>query len=417
MGEKTKAMAEPILDWVLSGIPSNIKVKLLDDVGFIYEAQLAKMELSTWWKNPDEFVKRAAYFEEVNGKKTYHCNISDIRGKGQIGRTCQYLTHWFYPYKAKFHPQMIKALINWMGLKNGENLLDPFVGSGTALIEAKTINVNSIGIDINPVCILMSQVKCDLLDLPPTELEKVSREKIFHHFHEKGKKLIKAGASDLSDFVSIPSKNISDLTSDERVYRFFQLCYLYALSDFRYVKKDMWKGFNENLDLILETIKKFDKLKNELDMRLGEVDVQPGDARALPFPKNHVHGIVTSPPYSIAVNYIKQDIHALGYLNINPQSLRKDLVGLRGNGDERIKNYYNDMLQAFNEMHRVLKPKRYCITVIGDITYRGKRLPIHRKYIEFAEKADFTFVDMIRRPILGGYARLRYEYILIFRKD
>ena len=46
---------------------------------------------------------------------------------------------------------MIKALINWMGLKKPQKLLDPFVGSGTALIEAKTMDINGIGIDINPV--------------------------------------------------------------------------------------------------------------------------------------------------------------------------------------------------------------------------------------------------------------------------
>jgi len=141
-------MTEPILDWILNGIPQKVNVRLFDDVGFIYEAELAKMELSSWWKDLETFRARSTYFEEVNGQKTNHYFISDIRGKGQIGRTCQYLTHWFYPYKAKFHPQMTKALINWMGIKGKERLLDPFVGSGTALIEAKTLGIDSWGVDI-----------------------------------------------------------------------------------------------------------------------------------------------------------------------------------------------------------------------------------------------------------------------------
>jgi len=41
-------MAEPILDWIVNGILDPPKVKLFDDVSFIYEAQLAKMELATW---------------------------------------------------------------------------------------------------------------------------------------------------------------------------------------------------------------------------------------------------------------------------------------------------------------------------------------------------------------------------------
>jgi len=72
-------MAEPILDWILNGIPSPQKVKLFDDVGFIYEVQLAKMELSSCWDDPEEFRKRAAYYEEVDGKKVSLLHIKHHR--------------------------------------------------------------------------------------------------------------------------------------------------------------------------------------------------------------------------------------------------------------------------------------------------------------------------------------------------
>jgi len=406
-------MAEPILDWILNGIPTRVNVKLFDDVSLIYEAQLAKMELSKWWNDLESFRKRTAYFEEVNGKKSYHYYISDIKGKGQIGRTCQYLTHWYYPYKAKFHPQMVKALINWIGLKKPQKLLDPFVGSGTALVEAKTMGIDSIGIDINPVCTLMSRVKCDLLDLSPENLNSVPREKAFHFFDRKRRKF---GRTSLEKFVENNTEQIVQLSSDERVARFYELSYLYALSDFTYVKRDLWQGFNKNIDAIINTVERFSKLKEELHLELGKVDVREGDARKLPFKDGEIDGIVTSPPYSIAVDYIKQDLHALDYLNINVTQLVNNMVGLRGKGEERIVNYFADMLDAFREMHRVLKEGAFCVILIGDITYNGKRLPIHKKYIEFAETVGFSHIGIIKRPILGGYARLRYEYILMFQK-
>ncbi|MEM2146510.1 MAG: DNA methyltransferase [Candidatus Jordarchaeaceae archaeon] len=414
--EATRCMAEPIMDWILNGIPVPVNVKLFDDVGSIYEALLAKMELSSWWKDLEAFRKRGAYFEEVNGEKTFHYYISNIKGKGQIGRTCQYLTHWFYPYKAKFHPQMIKALINWMGLKGKDKLLDPFVGSGTTLIEAKTIGVDSWGVDINPLCTLMSKVKCELLDLNAEMLEAVPREKIFHYFNRKMEGAL-GKASNLEAYVKTV-ENESKLISDDRVYRFYQLCYLYALSDYTYIKKSMWDGFNNNLNAILKTVEKFQALKEELKIQLGTVEVLEGDARKLSemFPKESFAGIITSPPYSIAVDYIKNDLHALSYLNINSETLVKDMVGLRGKGEARIVNYYKDMMDAFKEMNKVLQPNRYCITIIGDVTYKERRLPIHQKYIEFAEDAGFALDKLIKRPILGGYARLRYEYILIFKK-
>ncbi len=54
---------------------------------------IAKRELSRFYDDLDTFRKRTAYFEDVNGQKSYHYYISHIEGKGQIGRTNQYLTH------------------------------------------------------------------------------------------------------------------------------------------------------------------------------------------------------------------------------------------------------------------------------------------------------------------------------------
>lgn len=398
-------------EWVLEGVPISAQLKLFDDVSFAYELKLAKMELSRFYNDLDTFRERTAYFEEIDGRKTHHYYISGIRGKGQIGHTNQYLTHWFYPYKAKFHPQMIKALINYIGLKEGDVLLDPFVGSGTALIEAKTIGVDSIGIDINPVCTLQSKVKCDLLELSPEDLRSVPRNKAFYFFDRRRKTL-----QNLEKFVVNVSESRQELTLDERVYDFYLLCYLYALSDYTYIKKSMWWAFNDNLDAILRTVGKFDDLKKKLDIKLGKVEIKEGDARKLDLPDKSVDGIVTSPPYSIAVDYIKNDLHALEYLKINPGSLRPEMVGLRGNGDERVRLYYEDMKKSFEEMYRVMKDSAYCVVVIGDVTYDRKRLDIKDNFIAFAKQVGFSCVDVIRRPILGGFARLRYEYVIIFQK-
>jgi tRNA G10 N-methylase Trm11 len=79
----------------------------------------------------------------------------------------QYLTHWIYPYKGKFHPQMIRALMNIIGLKRGDLVLDPFIGSGTTALEAQLLGINCIGIDISPLCVLQSKVKTESIDVLP----------------------------------------------------------------------------------------------------------------------------------------------------------------------------------------------------------------------------------------------------------
>src|SRR5262249_10322825 len=47
----------------------------------------------------------------------------------------KYATHGLHPYKGKFYPQLTKALINIAGVPLGARILDPFCGSGTALLE------------------------------------------------------------------------------------------------------------------------------------------------------------------------------------------------------------------------------------------------------------------------------------------
>lgn len=405
-------MAGPMIDWITNGIPAPPKVKLFDDVSFIYEAQLAKMELSSWWRNPKEFRKRAAYYEEVNGEKTYHCYISDIRGKGQIGRTNQYLTHWFYPYKAKFHPQMVKAILNWMGLEKGDLVLDPFCGSGTTLVEAKTVGINSIGTDVDPLCILMSRVKTDLLDLSAEQLKSVSLKEAFAYFDKP------SSAHSLERFLQEEPVAETGIFKgvDERIFNFYLLSYLYALSDWTYIQVDKWEQFVKNTSLMIEGIGKFDILKEKLQFTFGTASPKDGDARFLSKTVKEVDGILTSPPYSIAIDYIGQDLHALEYLGIEPTGLQEKVVGLKGKGEERIRLYYEDMKMTFDSMFEVLRPEGKCAMVIGDPTYQGTKLPLSKMYAKFGQDSGFTYLGLIKRPILGGFARLRHEYVMLFRK-
>jgi DNA modification methylase len=399
--------------WVNRDFSIDKRLKLFDDVSFVYELELAKRELSRFHDDLETFRKRTAYFEEVDGKKSYHHYISNIRGKGQIGRSNQYLTNWWYPYKAKFHPQMIKALINWMGIKRGETLLDPFCGSGTALVEAKTLGINSIGVDISPLCCLISQVKCDLLDLSLEDLTKYDRNEILLFFDKKLKKVRK---SKVLDYFKTDNKLEDDLIFDPRIYGFYKTAYLYALSDNRYVDRDMFTGFNQNINSIFRTIDTFDKWKREEKLKLGKHEIKSADARELELKDDSIDGVLTSPPYSIAVDYIKNDLHALEFFDVSPNKLRENMVGLRGNRKDKIQNYYIDMRESIDEMYRVLKDGGYCVIVIGNNVVNGKKLNNNEKFVEFGKDSGFTFIKTIRRPILGGYARLRYEYIILFAK-
>lgn len=78
--------------------------------------------------------------------------------------------HRLHPYKGKFIPQLVEYFLDnhidifkkEVFFKSGDIVLDPFVGSGTTLVQANEMNIHSIGIDISRFNTLISEVK--LLD-------------------------------------------------------------------------------------------------------------------------------------------------------------------------------------------------------------------------------------------------------------
>jgi site-specific DNA-methyltransferase (cytosine-N4-specific) len=82
-----------------------------------------------------------------------------------------YLTHGLHRYKGKFYPQLSRALVNLAGLEAGGLVFDPFMGSGTTLVEAWLIGVDSIGFDLSPLAQRIAYTKIHLLESKAKALE------------------------------------------------------------------------------------------------------------------------------------------------------------------------------------------------------------------------------------------------------
>lgn len=76
--------------------------------------------------------------------------------------------HRLHPYLGKFIPQLVEIFLRKYRPKM---VYDPFCGSGTTLVEANILGIESIGCDISAFNCLLSKVKTDKYDLDILEKE------------------------------------------------------------------------------------------------------------------------------------------------------------------------------------------------------------------------------------------------------
>jgi hypothetical protein len=75
------------------------------------------------------------------------------------------LTHYLFRYPAKFHPPIVRSLLNRLS-DPGDTIYDPFMGSGSLAIEAMVSGRNAIGLDVDPVAVVVSRVKSHRYQMP-----------------------------------------------------------------------------------------------------------------------------------------------------------------------------------------------------------------------------------------------------------
>lgn len=79
-------------------------------------------------------------------------------------------THCYHNYPAMMIPQIVRALIaEYRPAGRLDTLFDPYMGSGTSLVEASICGIDSVGCDINPLACLISSVKTEHYDLHAIE--------------------------------------------------------------------------------------------------------------------------------------------------------------------------------------------------------------------------------------------------------
>jgi len=80
--------------------------------------------------------------------------LESLRSTRRVGG----FTHNFYRYPARFAPEFAREVILAFS-KEGDYVLDAFMGGGTSIVEAITSGRNALGTDINPLAYFITKVK------------------------------------------------------------------------------------------------------------------------------------------------------------------------------------------------------------------------------------------------------------------
>jgi hypothetical protein len=69
--------------------------------------------------------------------------------------------HDWYRFVLSFPAHLVRTYVDRFGLEPTHNVLDPFCGTGTTLVECKKLGIQSYGIEPNPMAAFASRTKVD----------------------------------------------------------------------------------------------------------------------------------------------------------------------------------------------------------------------------------------------------------------
>ena len=448
-----------IADVLSCGISESLfpkHLELVPQLNEVYELELAFYESQIL--SDEEIIRNAAYFARVGGTFTRHfliCSGEPIRlpqfSSSRLKSFFQtnqfktgYATHGLFPYRGKFHPQMIKGIINVMGLKPGDTILDPMMGSGTVLIEARLMGIKSIGIDASPFCRFMAQAKIDGLTVPlsPIRAALKNSKLVFEYFRsiagqpKQGCKMREYETLNLftlmepgADYRTASGSNgaLPDGCEAPEVYNFLLLAYLDSVGySERSNRKSPYDQFQAILERYLFVAEKIQNILIGAESDLADARPIEGDARCLPLEESSVDGILFSPPYSFAIDYLENDSFHLGFLGVDVDRLREKMIGLRGRTlRHKFSSYKEDMDKVLSECARVLRPGRICTIVVGTNNNQLSKIlgvspddvtGIDEILVELGSRYGLQLVRKFSRQITGMANIMRNEFIVMLQR-
>jgi hypothetical protein len=366
-----------------------------------------------------------------------------------------YASHALHAFAAKFPPQLPRLFIEGLTVR-GETVMDPMMGSGTAIVESFLSGRRGVGFDIDPLALMICRVKTHPVDFleatwagkrvvstaikllqRASRLEPAMRERfspaslefINFWFGKQSQRELMALllaierehlAQPLVDFLKVVFSSII-ITKSGGV----SLAY-----DLAHTRPHLLEGkpYKDAIKVFEARLAKCAALLSQLPSNGKHVEIQQHDCRLrLPLQEDSVQLIVTSPPYANAIDYMRahkftlvwfgEDIDGLSTLRSTyigsekaglpskddlPASVLATVEKLHAVDSRKshvLAKYFADMRLALGEMVRVLEPGRCCIVVVGPSTMRGQTIKTQELLSDIGNQVGFETLKIAERKL------------------
>lgn len=356
--------------------------------------------------------------------------------------------HRLHPYLGKFIPQLVEIFLRKY-FTPGQTILDPFCGSGTTLVQANELGVNSIGYDVSAFNVLLSRAKTTKYDLVKAHKEIID---IFN----KTRELTQTDSNQLCLWQTSQPNLILQETNKQYLQRWFASQALYELLTYRQLIETEGYEYQNLLKIILCRSARSARLTTHFDLdfpkhpqiepywcykhsrvcqptkealkflkrysldtikRLEEFSIKRTNAwviachtdsrKTAPPP---IDGIITIPPYVGLIDYHEQ--HAYAYYLLGLEDKREQEIGAAANGysQKAKRKYQEDIAEVFQKV--------ICSMPIGSplIVIAGDKANL---YGGIAELIDVEVEAIVKRHVnrrTGRRSGEFYESVFIWRK-
>lgn len=358
--------------------------------------------------------------------------------------------HRLHPYLGKFIPQLVEVFLKRY-FTQGDTVLDPFAGSGTALIEANVLGMNSVGIELSPFNVLIQEVKAkkyNILEVESEIKDALKRLKVFSHrlqIKEKRQALLddavekfETDSDYLKEWLSGRALQeilfyrsiIADYKNQDilkiilsRAARSARLVPHYDLArPKKPVRETYWcikhkrycTPIDEALKFInrysydtIKRLKEFDRMRTNASIKIIQ-----GDARKVKLPGDlKVDGIFTSPPYVGIIDYHEQHRYAYELFGFPRQDGLEIGPAAKGQNGKSKKEYQRGITEVFKNVSEHLIDDAKIFIVANDK---------FNLYSTIGKACGFELLDVFHRPVLMRTERDNNKYfesIFYFQKE